>query len=94
MHVRWTRRALTALDGIAEYIAQDNPSAARRVVRRVQGAVADLGSHPAIGRSGRVAGTRELVVSGTPFIVPYRVREKTLEILAVIHTARQWPDEF
>ena len=94
MRVRWTRRALRALDGIAEYIAQDSPSAARRIVRRIQDAVADLDAHPWMGRAGRVAGTRELVVAGTPFLIPYRVREETLEILSVIHAARKWPDEF
>jgi addiction module RelE/StbE family toxin len=94
MRVRWTRRALAALDGIAEYIALDSPAASRRIVGRVQDAVATLNRHPAMGRPGRVAGTRELVIPGTPLIVPYRVRDGSLEILAVIHVARRWPDEF
>ena len=94
MRVRWPRRALRALDGMVDYIALDSPTASRRIVGRVQNAVTDLTQHPSIGRPGRVAGTRELVVSGTPFIVPFRVREGALEILAVIHAARRWPDEF
>ena len=94
MRVRWTRRALRALDGIATYIAQDSPAAAGRILARVESAVTQLASHPSMGRSGRVAGTRELVVPGTPFIVPYRVRDEAVEILTVLHSARRWPEEF
>ncbi len=94
MHLRWTRKALRSLDGIAEYIAKDSPLAARRMVGRVEQAVTQLGDHPNLGRAGRVLGTRELIVTGTPFIVPYRVREGSLQILAVFHAARKWPEEF
>ena len=94
MRVRWTRRALRALDGIATYIAQDRPEAARRTVSRVEDAVGQLALHPSRGRAGRVVGTRELVVSGTPFIVPYRVRADSVEILTVLHAARRWPEDF
>ena len=85
---------MRALDGIATHIARDDPSAARRIVARVEEAATELARHPALGRSGRVAGTRELVVPGTPFILPYRVREDAVEMLTVLHTARRWPDEF
>ena len=50
-----------------------------------------LAAHPHAGRAGRVSGTRELVVSGTSFIAPYRVRGEVVELLAVLHGARQWP---
>ncbi len=50
---------------------------------------------PQLGRRGRVKATRELVVAGTPFIVAYTVlRGQVVEILAVIHGAQEWPDEF
>jgi len=39
-----------------------------------------------------VAATRELVVTTTPFIVAYRVVEDRVEILAVFHGARIWPE--
>ena len=54
--------------------------------------VEQLVTHPALGRPGRVAGTRELVVIGTPYLIPYRIRDKSLEILRVFHAARKWPD--
>ena len=94
MRVRWTRRALRTLDGIAAYIAQDSPDAARRIVSRVEDAVEQLALQPSLGRAGRVVGTRELVVSGTPFIVPYSVRAASVEILTVLHAARRWPEDF
>jgi toxin ParE1/3/4 len=53
--------------------------------------VAELSSHPHFGRPGRVPGTRELVITRFRHIVPYRVREQTVEILRVFHTARKWP---
>jgi len=74
VRVRWLRTALANLDAEAEYIAEDNPVAARRVVQKILRAVDLLKKNPAMGRAGRVAGTRELVVAETPYIIPYRVR--------------------
>ena len=93
MRVRWLRRALANLGEEAQYIAVDNPPAARTVTT-IFAAVDRLARHPAMGRSGRVPGTRELVVSGTPYVIPYRVRGGVLEVLRVFHAARQWPSEF
>ena len=93
MRVRWLRRALANLDGEAEYIAEDDPAAAGRVVLNILRAVDLLKRNPALGRAGRVAGTRELVVPGTPYIVPYRVRGEAVEILRVFHAARKWPEK-
>ena len=94
MRVRWLRRALSNLDEEAEYIARDDPDAAVRTVERIATSVERLAIHPALGRAGRVPGTRELVVSGTPYVVPYRVRGATVEILRVFHAARKWPEKF
>jgi toxin ParE1/3/4 len=94
VRVRWLRRALRNLDEEAEYIARDNPQAAGRIVERIATGVDRLGNHPASGRIGRVPGTRELVITGTPYIIPYRVRGDTVEILRVFHAARKWPEKF
>jgi len=93
VRVRWLRRALANLGEEAQYIAVDNPPAARTVTT-IFAAVDRLARHPAMGRSGRVPGTRELVVSGTPYVIPYRVRGGVLEVLRAFHAARQWPSEF
>jgi toxin ParE1/3/4 len=94
VRVRWLRAALANLDAEAEYIAVDNPAAAGRVVQKILHAVDLLKQNPAMGRAGRVAGTRELVVAETPYIIPYRVRGDAVEILRIFHAARKWPAKF
>ncbi len=94
MRVKWLRRALRNLDEEAAYIARDNPQAAARVVERIESSVERLKSYPASGRPGRVSGTRELVVGGTAYIIPYRVRGEAVEILRVFHGSRKWPAKF
>jgi toxin ParE1/3/4 len=66
LKTRWTRPALADLEAIADFIGRDNPHAAQRVIVRIVGAVETLGEHPHLGRPGRIAGTRELVVADTP----------------------------
>ncbi len=94
MRVRWLRVALANLEAEADYIAEDNPAAAGRLVQRIFRAVDLLAKNPSMGRPGRVSGTRELVVADTPYIVPYRVRANAVEILRVFHAARKWPTSF
>ena len=94
MRVRWLRTALRNLDDEASYIAIEDPVAARLVVERVVSAVAMLEQQPGVGRPGRVHGTRELLVSKTRYIVPYRVRGDVVEILRVFHTSRRLPQRW
>ena len=94
MQIRWLRTALRNLDEEAAYIAADAPAAARLVVGRVLAAVNLLIDQPALGRPGRVPGTRELVVPKTRYLVPYRVRRDTIEILRVFHTSRRLPQRW
>jgi toxin ParE1/3/4 len=91
VRVRWLRTALRNLDEEATFVASDSPAAARLVVQRVLQAVALLAEQPGLGRPGRVPGTRELVVLKTRYIVPYRVRGQSVEILRVFHTSRRLP---
>ncbi len=86
MKVKWVRLALNDLDEAGEFIAQDNPEAASRVLKRIWDAVQMLADHP---HAGRVPGTRELVTAGTSFIIPYRVAENTIQILRVLHGKRK-----
>ncbi len=94
MRVRWLRKALGNLDDEARYVASDDPAAARLIVSRVLEAVALLAQQPGLGRPGRVPGTRELIVLKTRYIVPYRVRGDTVEILRVFHTSRRLPERW
>lgn len=92
MKVVWLRTALRNLQDEAEFIARDNPRAAKEVVARIGAAAAHLADHPALGRAGRVHGTRELVVPETSYILPYRALGSRIEILRVFHSTRRWPD--
>lgn len=94
MRVRWLRKALHNLDEEAAYIATDDLAAARLVVERILESVALLAHQPGLGRPGRVAGTRELIVPKTRYIVPYRVRGDVVEILRVFHTSRRLPQRW
>ena len=93
MQIKWLRKALQNLDSEAEYIAQDDPRAAQKVVQRIVRAVSMLSDNPSLGHPGRLPGTHELVVPNTRYIVPYRVRPRLqcIEILRVFHSSRKLP---
>jgi toxin ParE1/3/4 len=91
MKVIWSPRAITHLIAIREFIEKDSDGNAARVAGRIVNAAHLLSSQPHMGRPGRITGTRELVVPDTPYIVPYRVRNERLELLAVFDARRQWP---
>jgi len=73
------------------YIAEDNPVAAFDVNDEIYRQVELLVTHPNIGRHGRIKGTKELVISNLPYVLPYRIVSGSIEIIRVYHTARQWP---
>lgn len=93
MVIIWTPQASLDLFEVRTFIGKDNPVAARAVLRRIQQAAGLLRRHPSAGRPGRVFGSRELVVTGTPFILPYRVHGEDVEILRVYHALRRWPKQ-
>ena len=76
------------LEGIVDYIALDNPIAAERVYRGIVAAAQNLPQFPAMGRPGRHPETRELSVSGLPYLIVYAIGPEVVTILAVFHTAR------
>jgi toxin ParE1/3/4 len=89
--VVWSPRAIAHLTHLRSYIAHDHPSAANRIAAVLLEAVERLAELPNLGRPGRVAGTRELVVPGTPYVIPYRLRGDRLEVIAVFHGRQKWP---
>jgi toxin ParE1/3/4 len=91
MRVVWSRRAVRHLVAVRAYIEKESEQNAALVASRILEAVDLLQTQPDMGRPGRVFGTRELVVPGTPYIIPYRVRRERLELMAVFHGRRQWP---
>lgn len=95
MNIEWSPEANQDLIALRAYIAEKNPAGARRIAMRILHVVEDLlPANPHMGRPGRVPGTRELVIPQTSYIVPYRVRGHTVQILRVYRSARRWPDSF
>jgi len=95
MKIEWATDATRQLLAAHAYVAADNPAAADRLLLRITQAVKDLGSYPRAGREGRVEGTRELVIHNTPYIVTYRIKSgSTIQVLAVLHGKRRWPESF
>ena len=92
MKLRYTRRALADIGEIHEYIAAENPAAARRVADELERVIGQLEKFPELGRIGRIEDTRELVVARYPYVVAYREHNDEVHILSVIHSARAWPD--
>jgi addiction module RelE/StbE family toxin len=91
MKIIWSPTAERNLDAIWEYIAQDNLDAADRMVERLRNAANVLLTSPMIGREGRAAGTRELVVADTPYILIYAPSRSRIDIGRVLHGAQDWP---
>jgi toxin ParE1/3/4 len=91
MKVVWSRRAIRDLVYLREYIEKDSEQNAAVVARRILKAVDLDQTAPEMGRPGRILGTRELVVSGTPYVIPYRVRRGRLELIAIFHGRQKWP---
>ena len=94
MEIVWTIPAKHDLQQIFEYIAEDNVNAASKLLNEIDERVALLIDNPSLGRLGRVENTKELVLTGTNYILPYRVVKEQIQILAVFHTSREWPDKF
>jgi toxin ParE1/3/4 len=93
MRIIWSKTAIANLEEIRQYIEHDQPAAARRVAQRILASVERLARQPSLGRPGREPDTRELVVAGTPYIVPYRVQRDRVAILAVLHASQDRTEE-
>jgi toxin ParE1/3/4 len=92
--VVWLQQAGADLDTIVNYLLEREPQAAVDIHDTIRQQVGKLADFPRLGRPGRVAGTRELVMAGLPYIVPYYIKGDEVRILAVLHTSRKWPDQF
>jgi addiction module RelE/StbE family toxin len=93
MIITWSAIARAELAAITDYIELASPQAALEFIPQIVSSVDILINHPEIGRSGRVNGTRELIVHKT-YIVSYSVLDKNITILSVRHTSRLWPQKF
>jgi toxin ParE1/3/4 len=92
MLLEWSAFALADRKAIFDYIEADSPLAAVSIDARIKQSVEMLAQFPEMGRPGRMEGTRELLVSHTPYIAAYRIADDRLRILRILHGAQQWPE--
>lgn len=93
MRLEWSLLALNDREAIFDYVAGENPAAAIRLDDRISERIKMLRQFPEAGRPGRISGTRELVISGTPYIAAYAIVSDAVRILRLLHGARLWPDD-
>ena len=95
MRIRLLQAATTSLDEAMIYIAeQEDEEAAKKLYVYIRTQIDNLLDHPYRGRTGQVAGTRELVIDKYPFIIPYLVKNDELQILDIFHTSRKPPKKW
>ena len=93
--IKWTEQATQQLDQAHDYITlSNNKAVAARITMQIVTAVQQLAAFPMSGKAGRVLGTRELVISNTPFLAVYAINKADIIILAIYHGAQQWPESF
>ena len=91
MRIRWTLAAASDLEHVKDYLTEHNPQFAESTVLELYETIRSLKASPHRGRVGREEGTRELVFTRLPYIVAYRVKEQTVEVLHIFHSAQNRP---
>ena len=93
--IEWTEQATRHLDQAHDYITLSNSEeVAARITMHIANSVQQLATFPMSGRPGRFRGTRELVISNSPFVVAYSIEKEHIVILAIYQGAQQWPEVF
>lgn len=90
MNIEFAQRALEDMRAQTDFIAGDKPGAALMVASRIESSIRNLAEFPNLGRAGSGAGTHELQVPKTPFIVVYRIAKRKVVILRIRHAAQNW----
>ncbi len=91
IRLEWSALAQADRNTIFDYIEADSPQAAIAVDDRIREQIENSKRFPESGRPGRIEGTRELVISRTPYIAAYRIAGNTVRILRVLHGSQRWP---
>ena len=94
MKITWSPTAIADLASLRSYIAQDSPASASQIAQRIQDAAHRLSQFPLSGRTGRIAGTRELVIPDTPYLAANTLSDKEIRIAAILHGKQRWPERF
>jgi toxin ParE1/3/4 len=88
MRIRWTLAAAADLEHIKDYLTEHYPHLTRSTVLELYETIRSLKASPHRGRLGREEGTRELIFTRLPYIAAYRVKDQTIEVLHIYHTAQ------
>lgn len=91
MRLVWMQSAVGDLREARAYVADDDASAAARLAAQILEVAEALVTTPSLGRRGRVTGTREIAVPGTPYLLVYRLVADGIQVLRVLHGRRSWP---
>jgi toxin ParE1/3/4 len=91
MKLRWTEAAADDLERIADYLFENTPLHAARIVRTIYESPRQLLTFPALGRPGKVEGTRELVLTPLPYVVIYVLGMDIIHVARILHGAQKWP---
>ena len=89
--IEFSKKAFEDLESIKKYIYENDELAAQKVVSYIVERIETIiANNPGVGRAGRVLGTRELVLTKYPYIIPYFVKDDIVYIIRVLHTSRKW----
>ena len=91
--IEWSQYAIEDREIVFDYIEQENPQAAVSVDEKISSQVQQLIEFPERGRSGRVEGTRELVINRTSYIAAYCIKGNVVLILRILHSSQLWPEK-
>jgi toxin ParE1/3/4 len=89
MRIRWTVPAADDLENIKRYLTENFPHLTQSTVLKIYESARSLKTMPSRGRNGRRSGTRELVLTPLPYIIAYRIKNETVEILNIWHDAQE-----
>ncbi|AOZ07993.1 type II toxin-antitoxin system mRNA interferase toxin, RelE/StbE family [Cupriavidus malaysiensis] len=92
MTLFWTPEALQDREDIYDYIEVENPAAALGLDAMIAEKAGRLAEHPALGRPGRVGGTRELIAHEN-YLLIYDIVGGQVRVLRVMHASRRWPPQ-
>jgi toxin ParE1/3/4 len=93
--IEWREQVTRHLDQAHDYITLSNSDeVAAGIAMHIAKSVQQLATFPMSGRPARVPGTRELVISNSPFVVACSIKKERIVILTIYHGAQQWPEAF
>jgi toxin ParE1/3/4 len=89
MDIIFSPEATDSIRSIQNFL-KEVPIAFDKVVGRINICLKIIKNNPYIGKEGRYQGTRELFVSNTSYVIIYRIKEDTIEVITILHTSRQY----